>query len=382
MPLMTVFLREQGGFNYLQLGIASSLMGLPMLFSPILLTLFADRNIDPRRILAIAFSLSSVVLTSIYFSDRIELILILYFFHGLSFVAMLPLQDGFYFSLIEQYRKENQPLTEYPFVRVWGTIGFILPSLLLFIPLKNGADPGSILPVAVMFCLLSLANSFTLPLLNRRIIEVTAKRQIPTRTAFARLYSPEGRWLAVGIFFGLWASSTYYVFIANYMDEVIEIPRQYIGIIFNIGVTIEIGYSLLMPWLQRKIGLKSIISLGLGLMSLRMLLLALFPNPVVAVAVQIMHGLEVLALFIAPPMFVNRLAGDEYRNSMQGVYTMSVGGCSRVIAGCTAGLAIMNGNLKNGLFMGAALAFIGFLVITILFGRIPPRSEQQISESE
>lgn len=382
MPLMTVFLREQGGFNYLQLGIASSLMGLPMLFSPILLTLFADRNIDPRRILAIAFSLSSVVLTSIYFSDRIELILILYFFHGLSFVAMLPLQDGFYFSLTEQYRKENQPLTEYPFVRVWGTIGFILPSLLLFIPLKNGADPGSILPVAVMFCLLSLANSFTLPLLNRRIIEVTAKRQIPTRTAFARLYSPEGRWLAVGIFFGLWAASTYYVFIANYMDEVIEIPRQYIGIIFNIGVTFEIGYSLLMPWLQRKIGLKSIISLGLGLMSLRMLLLALFPNPVVAVAVQIMHGLEVLALFIAPPMFVNRLAGDEYRNSMQGVYTMSVGGCSRVIAGCTAGLAIMNGNLKNGLFMGAALAFIGFLVITILFGRIPPRSEQQISESE
>ena len=67
MPLITVFLREQGGFNYLQLGIASAIMALPMLFSPALITFFADRNVDPRRILAIAFTTSALVLSAIYF---------------------------------------------------------------------------------------------------------------------------------------------------------------------------------------------------------------------------------------------------------------------------------------------------------------------------
>jgi hypothetical protein len=100
--------------------------------------------------------------------------------------------------------------------------------------------------------------------------------------------------------------------------------------------------------------------------------MALFPCPAVAIAVQVMHGLEVLALFVAPPVFINRLAGDEFRNSMQGVYTMSVSGLSRVIGGATAGLVIMNGELKNGLFLGAGLAFTAFLIITFCFSRIPP----------
>lgn len=377
MPLMTVFLREQAGFTFLQIGIAASIMGLPMLFSPVLITFFADRNIDPRRILAVAFTSSACVLTAMFFSTQIKLTLLLYFVHGLSFVAMLPLQDGFFFSLTQQMKSEGKYFPEYPFVRVWGTIGFIVPSLLLYFPLKNGAEPGSILPVAVFFCVLSMINSFFLPPLERKIFAAGTGRRIPTRQAFARLYSPEGRWLAIGIFFGLLAASIYYSFIANYFDEVIHIPRQYIGLIINIGVVLEIGYSLLMPAMQRKIGLKAIISLGLGLMSLRMFLLATFPTPLVAVLVQVMHGMEVLALYIAPPMFINRLAGDEFRNSMQGVYTMGVGGLSRVIAGTTAGFVIMNGDLKNGLYLGAGLALTAFIIITLFFERIPPLQKKQ-----
>lgn len=376
MPLLTVFLREQGGFNLLQIGIASSVMSLPILFSPVLITLFADRNIDSRRILAVAFSASSMVLTAIYFSNSIELTLLLFFFHGVCFVAMLPLQDGFYFSLAEQKRSELNEVIEYPKVRLWGSIGFMVPSLILFMPLKMGADPGSILPVAVFFCLLTVVNSFSLPTLKSQSKQNRPIKKIPTSKAIARLFSPEGRWLAIGIFFALFAAAIYYAFIANYMDEVIKMPREYIGIVFNIGVAFEVLYTVLMPWMQRKIGLKAIICLGLGLMSLRMLLLALFPNPAVAVVVQVMHGLEVMALFVASPVFINRLASDEYRNSMQGVYTMCVAGVSRVLAGVTAGFVVMNGGMKHGLFLGAGLAFVAFLIITILFQRIAPDGEK------
>jgi len=373
MPLMTVFLRGQGGFDFLQLGIASALMGIPMLFSPALLTLLADRNVDPRRILTISYFFSGIVLLGIYFSPNITVTFILYFFHGLSFVAMLPLQDGFFFSLTEQHRKEGKKVIAYPFMRVWGTVGFILPSLLLFIPLRNGAAPSAILPVAVGFCFLSLINSLTLPRLNQAVRPADQSNKIPTWKALQRLFSPEGRWLAIGLFFGLIGASSYYSFVANFYDEVVQIPRQYIGLILNFGVLLEIGYSLLMPWMQQKIGLKAIMSLGFGLMSIRLFLVAAFPTPAVVLITQVVTGLEVLALFLAPPIFINRLAGDEFRNSIQGVYTMTVAGLSRIVAGLSAGFVVMYLGLKPGLIFGAISTSIAFFVITFLFGRIPPR---------
>lgn len=373
MPLMTVFLREQGGFDFLQIGLAMSLMNIPMLCSPALITLLADRNVDARKILAIAYTCSSVVLSLMYFSNHIAITLALFIFHGLSFVAMIPLQDGYFFSIAESMRKRGEPAVEYPQIRVWGTVGFILPSLILFYPLSQGASAASILPCAVVFCLLSLANARTLPVVERPVV---SGKKLPTRVALGAIFSPKARWLSIGLFFGFMAATTYYAFIGNFLDEEVGIPKRYIGLIINIGVVLEVGFTILMPWLQRKIQLKGILVLGFFCMVARMFLLAFFPYVWVAVVVQICHGLEVLALFVGPVMFLNRLATDEFRNSIQGVFTMAVGGVARVLGGVTAGFVVSEFGLDGGLIHGACLATVAFLIITFLFRRIPPADEQ------
>jgi PPP family 3-phenylpropionic acid transporter len=377
MPLMTVFLREQGGFDFLQIGLAMSLMNIPMLCSPALITLLADRNVDARKILAIAYTCSSIVLSLMYFSNHIGITLALFLFHGLSFVAMIPLQDGYFFSFAETIRKRGESEVEYPQVRVWGTVGFILPSLVLFYPLSQGATAASILPCAVIFCLLSLANSRTLPSVDRPIV---SGKKLPTRDALAAIFSPSARWLSIGLFFGFMAATTYYAFIGNFLDEVVGIPKRHIGLIINIGVVLEIGFTIIMPWMQKKIHLKGILVTGLFCMVVRMFLLAFFPYAWVAVAVQLCHGLEVLALFVGPVMFLNRLATDEFRNSIQGVFTMVVGGVARVVGGVTAGFIVSKFGLEGGLIHGACLATVAFLIITFLFHRIPPPEEQQEDE--
>ena len=382
MPLMTVFLREQGGFNFLQIGLAMSLMNIPMLCSPALITLLADRNIDSRRILAVAYTCSAMVLSVMYFSHDITLTLTLFVFHGLSFVAMLPLQDGYYFSLAEQKRQAGESVIGYPLVRVWGTIGFILPSLILFYPLSVGAPANAILPCAVSFCFLSLLNSLSLPSVAKP--KQTSNR-LPTKEALRAIFAPNARWLSIGLFFGFMAVSAFYAFIGNFFDEEVGNPKKYIGLIINIGVLIEVGFTLLMPWMQRKIHLRGIMVLGLFCMVLRMVLLAFFPTPAMAVVVQLCHGLEVLALFVGPVMFLDRLATDEFRNSIQGVFTMAIGGVARVVGGVAAGMVVMNFGLRGGLIYGAILSVISFLIITFLFHRIPPRSdihENAVSSSE
>lgn len=371
MPLITVFLREQGGFDFLQIGFAMALMGVPTLCSPVLITLLADRNLDTRRILATAFTCSAVVLTLMFFSQHIALTLTLFVFHGLASVAMLPLQDGYFFSLAEAERKRTGRSVEYPTVRIWGTMGYILPSLILYYPLLKGAEPRLILPCSVFFCLLSLANSFTLRPVERPVSAVPSR--LPSRQALGAIFAPNARWLSIGLLFALIAAATYYAFIGNYLDEVVRVPKPYIALIINLGVLVEVGCTLMMSWLQSKIRLKGILVLGLCCMVTRMLLLSFFPHPVVAVVAQLGHGFEVLALYVGPVMFLNRLAGDEFRNSIQGVYTMAITGSARVIGSLSAGWVASTFDLRTNLLLGAGLATCALLIITFLFSRIPPR---------
>jgi PPP family 3-phenylpropionic acid transporter len=371
MPLVTVFLREQGGFDFLQIGLAMALMGVPTLCSPALITLLADRNLDTRRILATAFSCSAVVLTLMFFSGNIALTLVLFVCHGLASVAMLPLQDGYFFSMSEEERKRTGISVEYPTVRIWGTLGYILPSLILYYPLLKGAEPRLILPCSVFFCLLSLANSFTLKPVARPTGHVPSR--MPSRQALRAIFAPNARWLSIGLFFALLAAATYYAFIGNYLDEVVKVPKPYIALIINLGVLVEVGCTLLMPWLQSRIRLKGILVLGLCCMVTRMLLLSFFPSPVVAVLAQLGHGFEVLALYVGPVMFLNRLAGDEFRNSIQGIYTMAVVGSARVIGSLSAGYVASIFDLRWNLLLGAGLATCALLIIALLFSRIPPR---------
>lgn len=372
-PLLTVFLREQGGFGFFQIGLAMALMGVPTLCSPALLTLLADRNLDPRRILAAASSCSAIVLTTMFFSQGIVPTLVLFFFHGLSSVAMLPLQDGYFFSLAEENRRQNGTDVEYPTVRIWGTMGYIVPSLILYYPLLKGAEVRMILPCAVVFCLLSLANSFTLSPVRRAVGGMAA--QLPSGEALRAIFAPNARWLSLGLLFAYLAAATYYAFIGNYLDEVVGVPRPYIALVIQLGVLVEVGCTLLMPWLQRRIRLKGILVLGLGCMITRMTLLSFFPVPLVAVLTQLGHGFEVLALYVGPVMFLNRLAGDEFRNSIQGVFTMAIVGSARVLGSLSAGFMASQLGLGANLLLGASIGACALFVIAFLFARIPPRGE-------
>lgn len=380
MPLMSVFLWKEAGFGLMQIGFATALTNVPMLVSPGLITLLADRNVDSRRILAVAFLVSILVLTLMWAVPILWVRLVLFLFHGLAFVAMIPLQDGFYFSYAESQRAAGTPVKPYPSVRVWGTIGFIVPSIIIYFLLQQGASTGRILLCAVGFGLAALVNSFSLPKLPPAFDsaggpqKIGEKRPLPTREALNQLFSPRARFLCLGLAFGYMAAVAYYSFISIYFREVIGIPERYIGLVINIGVVIEIVFTIFMPRLQSILRLKGIMVVGLFCMALRMFLLALFPSVWLAVIIQVIHGMEVLALFVAPIMFLNRLAGDRFRNSIQGMFTMTVGGVSRIIGALIAGWVASHGlNLLLG--YGGAMALAAMFVILFLFRRIPAPGE-------
>ena len=381
MPLMSVFLSQEAGFDHFQIGLAMALANVPMLLSPALITLLADRSVDSRRILAAAFFVSVMVLGLMYVIPNLGVRMVLFLFHGLAFVAMLPLQDGFFFSWAEHQRASGRESVPYPKVRVWGTIGFILPSVILFFLLREDGSTSRILLCAVAFGALAFFNTFLLPEVPRTGASESEgsgkgeKERLPTREAMRALFSPQARYLCLGLALAYMATIAYYSFIPIYFKEVIGISERHIGLVINIGVTLEIFFTVFMPKLQSVLRLKGIVIVGLVGMALRMGLLALFPSLETALITQVVHGMEVLALFIAPVMFIDRLAGNRFRNSIQGVFTMTVGGVSRVIGAILAGW-IASIDLRLLLFYAAGLTLSSALLIALRFRRIPDPSEE------
>jgi len=383
VPLLSVYLKGDKGFSAFHVGLSGALMSVAMVISPALITLMADKRVDTRRILAVAFSFTALVLAAIYFSPAVTVTLTLFLFYGMGFVAMLPLQDGFYFSYAEQCRLSATPVSSYPLVRVWGTTGFIVPSVLLYGLIEFWDCPSSVIvPCAVVFSLLSMINSFRLPKVSMTEPAEKGESQgdekrkgLPTVAAFKVLISPEARFLSLGLVLAFAATTAYYGYISLFYAEVIGIPQSQIGLYLSIGVVLEIGFTLMMPTLQRWIHLKGILIAGLFFMGLRMLLLAAFPNIWMVLITQLGHGLEALALYVVPVMFFNRLAGDEFRNSIQGVYTMMVGGCSRVIGGLMAGVMAGSG-LTTLFYYSGSLAMASLAVIVFFFRGIPRTDDE------
>ena len=141
---------------------------------------------------------------------------------------------------------------------------------------------------------------------------------------------------------------------------------SYIGLVINVGVFLEIFYILGLGRLRRRFGLRLLMIAGLSSMALRLILLAAFPSIVTALATQELHGLEICAVFVLPVMFLNQLASDRFRNSIQGVYTMLVIGGLRFAGGLLAG-CLAEIDLILLFYCAAGLALSSVIILAIFF---------------
>jgi PPP family 3-phenylpropionic acid transporter len=118
--------------------------------------------------------------------------------------------------------------------------------------------------------------------------------------------------------------------------------------------------------LVRALGFKGALVLGLVCSALRFAIMALWPSPFWAVATQGLHGIMVITLHVLPPMYLDGLARDAYRTSMQGLYTMVVVGLTRLVGNQVGGrladisLLWLFGASAGALAIGAVLLLVGF----------------------
>ncbi|MGI9241685.1 MAG: MFS transporter, partial [Verrucomicrobiales bacterium] len=162
-PLLPIFLKHGKGFVESQFGILIALTAISMIVTPVLLALLADTRVDSRRLLAGSYLIAAISLVALFFADGVVMVSVLYLIYSLAMMPTLPLTDALFFSVERAAELEGERVSPYQYVRVWGTIGFIVPSLLLYFLIRGDGGAGAIIWVATASCLLAACNAFLLP---------------------------------------------------------------------------------------------------------------------------------------------------------------------------------------------------------------------------
>lgn len=371
MPYLPVYLDELGLGDW-QIGWIIGVYGLAVLIMPAVIAAVADRWMSNRTLMGISYFLSTVLLVGITVVNTFVPLLVLSLFFSMAYTPVFALTDGMAFAAMHDVEEAGGRPPAYHRLRIWGSIGFIIPSLIIFVILATteASSRMAMVTAAVMAGVAFLATPL-LPLTRRAAGE--AAKKLPTGEAWRALVSRPAIHLVGPLFLMFTAISIFYVFYTIYLRD-LGIDEAWLGIIVNIGVVAEVAMMLFSGRVLQWLGLKGLMTLGAVSMTLRLALIAAVPTVPVAIVTQLLHAPIVLAIYVAPPMYLNLKAQRSYRNSMQGVYIALCFGIARMIGSVAGGYAA-DGNGQagtlNAFWLGAMLSGAAVVWLVVLFRDAP-----------
>lgn len=411
MPYLPVFLGGDLGMPDWQIGWVAGMYGMAVILSPPIVTYLADRRFSGRTLIGLAYALTGCALLALAFARGFVAVLLISVAFSMVYTPMFALLDGLTFSASAAARHDGQPVPPYDRIRVWGSLGFMIPAFVLFFALRAGAASGraAIFAAAVaaglgLLCIPLLprlapgggkpatstpvpatsltalvldpgapvpADSLTAPVSADSLsssgapVPADSSAPLPDATAWDVLRRSPTRDLLIPLGLLFAAISVFYGFYARLVLEV-GIDPSWVGLVMNLGVLSELPLMFAAGPLLRRFSLRSLILFGAACLVVRMLLLATIADPRVTVASQLLHGPVVVAIYLIPPMYLNLKAPAGARNSVQGLYAMICFGVARLLGSVAGGYAAGLG-LAWAFGLGAVLAAAALLWLWLRF---------------
>jgi len=361
-PFMPLYLSDLKGLTPSEIGLMFATGQALVAFMPVLLTFLADRYRLANPLLIALFSLNIIAMAGISGAYGFWICLAWITLNRISTQPQLAVGDGLFFSL---QAGTEQPKISFSRVRVWGTVGFIFPSVMLFAAYHFGGTIALMPALTALWALFGIANASRLPV-RLPASESTKRQGAPTWEAAKVLLRPPLAFFVLGVGFVLMSNMAYYGFYPIYLTDQVGIGEKWVGPISSLGVVMEILYMLNFERIKKRVGLEGVMALGGLSMVFRFACLAFLPTPFFAVFFQVFHGIAIIGFMVVPMIYLNEHAGDGYRNSIQGVYAMIVTGVFAVVGNVISGLladisllVLYRGALGFCLF-GIALIGVGF----------------------
>ncbi|MEM6865291.1 MAG: nucleoside permease [Bacteroidota bacterium] len=309
------------------------------IIAPFIIGLIADRYFNAERVLGILHLIGAFIMYQLANASDISVFIPYVYGYMIAYMPTLALVNSVAFNQMKD------PSKEFAFVRVFGTIGWIVAGLTISFfgwdseaGVQNGLLKNTFLMVSGASALLGLF-SFTLP----KTPPSTSKDE---KVTVSDILGLEALKLLNNrnflIFFV--ASVLICIPLAFYYQH----AGQFLGEIgvtnpagkMTIGQVSEVLFMLLLPFFFKKYGFKLTILAGMLAWTLRYLLFAYGNAGELAFMLIIgiaLHGICYDFFFVSGQIYTDSKAGEKYKSAAQGLITLATYGIGMLIGFWIAG---------------------------------------------
>ncbi|HRI77890.1 MAG TPA: nucleoside permease [Cyclobacteriaceae bacterium] len=316
---MSVFLHSSG----VQIGAAYSALAIATMISPFFIGLIADRFFAAERIMGFLHLAGAALLyfaTTINSNSAFYWVILVY---ALLYMPTIALSNSIAFHQM------TDPGKQFPWIRVFGTLGWILAGLMIgFLDIEKTSS--TFYMAAFMSAALGLM-SFILPNTPPRGQEVVSASKVLGSDAFVLLKDKAYLIFFIAAILVCIPLSFYYGFANVFLNE-IGMESAASKMIF--GQLSEAAFILAIPFLFNRIGVKKMLLLGMTAWILRYLCFAfgdIHANLWMIYAGIILHGICYDFFFVTGYMYTEKKAGEKIKNAAQGLFTFATYGAGMFI---------------------------------------------------
>lgn len=309
--------------------------------APFIIGLIADKFVNAEKLLGLLHFLGAFLLYKMYQAVSAAEFYPYVLVYFIAYMSSLSLTNSITF------RQLSHPEKQFPGIRVWGTIGWIISGLAISYVFhwdtKAAIQQGSLEKTFLLGSILSIIlgiYSFTLPKTPPIINKTTQKQSVTEMLGLDALKLLKQKDFLIFFISAVLICIPLAFYYQNANPYLTAIGLSNPTAKMAIGQLSEGLCLLLIPFFFARLGFKKTIMLGIIAWIIRYLLFA-YGNAgdltfmlILGIA---LHGICYDFLFVVGQIYTNTIAGEQYKASAQGLVTIAMYGIGMLIGFWVAG---------------------------------------------
>lgn len=318
------------GFTADQIAWVGSVFGIASLVGIFFSNQFADRNFSAERFMAFSHAVGGAMLIATAFVQSFPLFFTLFLAYGLLYVPTISVANSLAFANLKD------PAKDFGFVRMGGTVGWIVVSWPFIFLLGDQADATQTRWVFIVAGLISFALaafSLTLPHTPPRT-DAHGLDKLAWLKAAKLLGVPYIAVLFFVILIDAVIHNGYFVVIDGFLTHV-GISAKMTMVVSSIGQVAEIVTMVALGVVLKKLGWKWTMIIGILGHAARYSVFSFFGSADwqwLIIAIQLLHGICYAFFFATVYIFVDAVFPKDVRASAQGAANLIILGLGMVVA--------------------------------------------------
>ncbi len=358
-----------------------SVFGIASLIGIFFSNQFADRNFSAERFLAFSHLIGGIALLGASTQTEFWPFFSCFLVYAILYVPTISVANSLAFANLAN------PAKEFGFVRMGGTIGWIMVSWPYVWLLKAGTaqETRVIFVVAAILSFVLAAYALTLPHTPPRPAVEGADKLAWLKSA-RLLALPYVFLLFCVTFIDATIHNGYFVVVDTFLTHRVGISPNLSMVVTTIGQVAEIAAMLILGRVLTKLGWKWTMAIGILGHALRFAVFAFCADSqAIIIAIQVLHGICYAFFFATVYIFVDAVFPSDVRTSAQGLFNFLILGVGVVVANqlfprLQAAYTVNNVVDYQKLFLvPTGLALVGIVLLALFFK--PPIARPEESGS-